>query len=445
MKHIHIIGICGTFMAGIAALAKAEGYRVTGSDTGVYPPMSDVLDQLGVDYFDDYNPDHLSPKPDCVVVGNATKRGNPEFEYALTHKFNIISGPEWLYQHVLKDKVVIAVAGTHGKTTTSAMLAHCLKSVGEDPGYLIGGVVNDLPGTAYLGERYFVIEADEYDAALFDKRSKFIHYHPDYLILNNLEFDHADIFRDLDDIKRQFHHLLKTMPEAGVIAINAADDALASVLAQGVWSRVIKFNEASSWHAQLQSPDGSAFDVYRGEVKEASVHWSLMGEHNVSNALAVVSLLVEAGFGVADIVKALSTFRGVKRRMEKIREDNDIVIYNDFAHHPTAIKTTLNGLRQKVGQTRIIAVLEFGSYTMREGVHSPARFLEALQGADELIVKTNASNDKTLLVLKEFFGDRLSIEPDAESVARAIKVKAKPGDTVLIMSNTGFGGLYDLI
>lgn len=444
-KHIHILGICGTFMAGIAAIAKQLNFKVTGSDENVYPPMSTVLDDLGVEYYQGYAESNLKTKPDLVIVGNATMRGNPEFEAVLNQKLNYVSGPQWLAETLLYQRIVLAVAGTHGKTTSTAMLAWCLRELGEDPGYLIGGMPNGFSSSAHLGEKYFVIEADEYDSALFDKRSKFIHYHPDYLILNNLEFDHADIFRDLDDVKRQFHHLLKTIPGDGSVFVNAADKNLDDVVSQGLWSQQINFNDPKAWHVEAIKSDYSQFTIYYQNKETAVINWQLIGRHNAENACVVFAMLIALKFPEKDCEKSLNSFPNVKRRMEIISEKDGITIYDDFAHHPTAIKTTLSGLRAKVDKARIIAVLQFASFTMRTGVHQAGDFVDALKEADIVIVKSSDENKESLDALKKAFNSNFFCFDDTQSLAIKLHELKMSGDHILIMSNSSFDGLYQLL
>jgi UDP-N-acetylmuramate: L-alanyl-gamma-D-glutamyl-meso-diaminopimelate ligase len=351
---LHILGICGTFMGGVAALARELGHAVEGSDANVYPPMSTQLEALGIRLMEGYAAGHLQPAPDLVVVGNAMTRGNPAIEYMLDEQLRYVSGPQWLGETLLPGREVLAVAGTHGKTTTTTMVAWILEQAGLAPGFLIGGVPKGFAASARLGGgSFFVVEADEYDSAFFDKRSKFIHYAPQTAILNNLEFDHADIFENLDAIKKQFHHLVRTIPGKGRIIVPADDANLADVLAKGAWTPVEKFSvdavlPGADWRAQTLSADGSAFAVFRGE-KLGEVHWTMSGRHSVSNGIAAIMAAEHAGVAPADACRALSTFPGVKRRMEIVGEVGGITVYDDFAHHPTAIATTLEGLRRKVG------------------------------------------------------------------------------------------------
>ena len=361
---IHILGICGTFMAGIAMLAKQAGHDVSGSDQNVYPPMSTQLQEQGITLLQGYDPAHIDASVDYVIVGNVIRRGNPAMEYVMEQRIPYVSGPEWLAKHVLQNRRVLAVSGTHCKTTTTCMLAWVLDAAGLHPGFLVGGVPENFGVSARIGqEPFFVIEADEYDSAFFDKRSKFIHYRPEVLILNNLEFDHADIFADLEDVTRQFHYLIRTVPANGRIVYHAQDVNLHTLLDKGCWTPLITFGDADAqWQAKLIKEDGSCFDVYQGGVLAGRVTWHLVGLHNVNNALAALAVAVHVGVPVHSAISALAIFENVKRRLEIKGRVNGVTIYDDFAHHPTAIATTLAGLRAKVGkQARIIAVLEFGS------------------------------------------------------------------------------------
>ena len=350
--HIHILGICGTFMGGLAVLAKQLGYRVTGSDANVYPPMSTQLEQQGIELTEGYDPSQLDPAPDLVVIGNAMSRGNPCVEYVLDRNLPYISGPQWLLEHVLQDRWVLAVAGTHGKTTTASMLAWVLEYAKLEPGFLIGGVPGNFPVSARLGSApFFVIEADEYDCAFFDKRSKFVHYHPRTLVMNNLEFDHADIFPDLAAIQRQFHHLMRTVPSNGRVLFPQADDNLTAVRKMGCWSEVeLVGQDDAKWKAVKLADDGSAFEVWLDGEKQGEVHWECIGEHNVNNGLMAIAAARHAGVMVEHGIAALCQFKSPKRRMELKGEVAGISVYDDFAHHPTAIETTLGGLRAKVGE-----------------------------------------------------------------------------------------------
>ncbi|HCV78657.1 MAG TPA: UDP-N-acetylmuramate:L-alanyl-gamma-D-glutamyl-meso-diaminopimelate ligase, partial [Pseudomonas sp.] len=368
--HIHILGICGTFMGSLAVLAKEAGHRVTGSDANVYPPMSTQLEAQGIELTQGYDPAQLDPAPDLVVIGNALSRGNPAVEYVLDKGLPYVSGPQWLAEHVLQGRWVLAVAGTHGKTTTTSMLAWVLEHAGMSPGFLIGGVPQNFGISARLGGTpFFVVEADEYDSAFFDKRSKFVHYRPRTTILNNLEYDHADIFPDLAAIERQFHHLVRTIPSSGLIIHPTAETALVRVLEMGCWTPVQTTGAGGQWQARLLAEDGSRFEVlFEGQV-QGTVNWELTGQHNVANALATLAAARHVGVVPSLGVAALSEFRSVKRRMEKVAEVRGVTVYDDFAHHPTAIATTLQGLRARVGSERIIAVIEPRSNSMKLGAH----------------------------------------------------------------------------
>ncbi|HET7306844.1 MAG TPA: UDP-N-acetylmuramate:L-alanyl-gamma-D-glutamyl-meso-diaminopimelate ligase [Gammaproteobacteria bacterium] len=441
-KRVHILGICGTFMGGIAALAQSQGYRVSGSDANVYPPMSTQLESLGIELMEGYAAAHLDPPPDRVVVGNAgIKRGNPELEAVLDHGFDYLSGAEWLARHVLRERWVLAVAGTHGKTTTASLLAWILDYAGLKPGFLIGGVPGNFGISARLGDSpFFVIEADEYDTSYFDRRSKFAHYRPRTLILNNLEYDHADIFPDLAAIKRQFHQLVRTVPGNGLIVANAADANLADTLAQGCWTPVEPFlGGKGGWQAADAAPDGSAFDVRFNGAKLARVKWNLIGAHNVANALAAIAAARHAGVPVATAAAALGEFGGIKRRLEVRGEIDGVTVYDDFAHHPTAIATTLAGLRQRVGGARILAVVEPASATMRAGVHRDA-LGPALSIADRVwcyrpaTLKWNPA---------DALAGQVEVIDSIDSLVAAVEAEAQPGDHVLVMSNGGFGGFHE--
>ena len=385
--HIHILGICGTFMGSLAVLAKNLGHKVTGSDANVYPPMSTQLEAQGISLMQGYEPEHLQPRPDLVIVGNAMKRGIPAVEYVLNEGIPYTSGPQWLAQYVLQGKHVLGVAGTHGKTTTTTMVAWILEQAGLEPGFLIGGVPKGFEASARLGGgKYFVVEADEYDSAFFDKRSKFVHYAPKTAILNNLEFDHADIFDDLAAIQKQFHHLVRTIPSTGKIIVPANDDNLKDTLAKGCWTPVETTGIApnvSDWQAELRANDGSRFVVsYKGQ--QAEVNWGMTGLHSVYNGLAAIAAAHNVGVELQTACAALSAFGGVKRRMELVGEVADISVYDDFAHHPTAIKTTLEGLRNKVGDRKIWAIIEPRSNTMRMGTHKD-NLAESARDADQVI------------------------------------------------------------
>ncbi|MHB8404649.1 MAG: UDP-N-acetylmuramate:L-alanyl-gamma-D-glutamyl-meso-diaminopimelate ligase [Gammaproteobacteria bacterium] len=441
---IHILGICGTFMGGIAALAKAAGHEVSGSDASVYPPMSSQLAALGITLSEGYRPEHLQPAPDCVLVGNALSRGNPAVETMLTRGLAYASGPRWLAEHILKDQLVLAVAGTHGKTTTSSMLAWILECAGLNPGFLIGGIPKDFGVSARAGGgRLFVVEADEYDTAFFDKGSKFLHYHPRILILNNLEYDHADIFPDLASIETQFQYLLRTVPGNGLIVANGADTNLQRVLKQGCWTPLETFALAEAdWTAKHVSGDGGTFNVtHRGKIA-AMVEWEMLGLHNVQNALAAIAAAHHVGVEPRQAAEALIRFQGVKRRLEVRAHTGGVAVYDDFAHHPTAIAATLAGLRQRVGSARILAVLELRSASMKMGVHRDT-LAAALEAAERVFVyqAPNVSWDVTGAL--QPLGARASVSTDLEQLIGSVAGEIQLGDHVLIMSNGGFGGFQE--
>jgi len=442
--HIHILGIGGTFMGGIALLARAAGHTVSGSDAKLYPPMSTQLAEQGIAVREGYDPAHLDPAPDVVVVGNVMTRGNPAVEYMLERGLPYTSGPQWLAEHVLQGRWVLGVAGTHGKTSTASMLAWILEHAGLQPGFLIGGVPENFGVSARLGNApFFVVEADEYDTAFFDKRSKFVHYRPRTLILNNLEFDHADIFPDLAAIQRQFHHLVRTVPGNGLIVANGADPALAATLAMGCWTPVERFGSAESlWRAQALAPDDSRFAVICGEQQAGEVHWDLLGAHNSANALAAIAAARHAGVPPALAIEALAAFRNVKRRLQVRGTINGITVYDDFAHHPTAITTTLAGLRGRVGTARIIALLEPRSNTMRLGVHKD-HLAPALAAADRVLLYQPDDLGWDLHGVAASLGDKAEVHASIESLIAAVLAQAQHGDHVLIMSNGAFGGIHD--
>jgi UDP-N-acetylmuramate: L-alanyl-gamma-D-glutamyl-meso-diaminopimelate ligase len=433
---IHILGICGTFMGGIAALAKQAGYRVTGCDANVYPPMSTQLEAQGIELIEGFGVEQLDLKPDVFVIGNVVSRGNPLMEEILNRNLPYISGPQWLAQTILQDKWVLAVAGTHGKTTTSAMLAWILEYAGLNPGFLIGGVPQNFGISARLTDSpFFVIEADEYDTAFFDKRSKFVHYHPRTAILNNLEFDHADIFADLDAIETQFHHLVRTVPGNGLIVSNGREASLDRVMQRGCWTPVERFGSDDGWQI-----DAGNRVTLRGEF-QGTLNWDLLGEHNRQNALAALAAARHAGVPIAQGLAALSEFKNVKRRMEVRGVVNNITVYDDFAHHPTAIDTTVAGLRRKVGNARILAVLEPRSNTMKLGVMK-----EALPGSlkDADLVFCYAGNlgwDARGALAP--LGSKAIVEEDLGALIEKITAAARPGDHILVMSNGGFGGIHE--
>jgi UDP-N-acetylmuramate: L-alanyl-gamma-D-glutamyl-meso-diaminopimelate ligase len=439
--HIHILGICGTFMGGLAVLARAAGHKVTGCDANVYPPMSTQLEAQGIALIEGYDPKQLDLKPDLFVIGNVVTRGNPLMEAILDRGLPYASGPQWLREHVLQGRWVLAVAGTHGKTTTSAMLAWILEHAGLHPGFLIGGVPQNFGVSARLTETpFFVIEADEYDTAFFDKRSKFVHYGPRTVVLNNLEYDHADIFPDLAAIETQFHHLVRTVPGNGLIVANGADAALDRVLARGAWTPVERFGGAGAWQAGAPDDHG-VFEVFHEGASRGRVLWDLLGEHNRLNALAAIAAARHVGVPVAGGVDALGQFSSVKRRMEVRGCVRGVTVYDDFAHHPTAIATTLAGLRRKAGQARILAVIEPRSNTMKLGVMKQA-LPGSLQDADRVYCYSGGLNWDSAAALAPL-GDRAEVHADLDALVQAIARAAQSGDQVLVMSNGGFGGIHD--
>jgi UDP-N-acetylmuramate: L-alanyl-gamma-D-glutamyl-meso-diaminopimelate ligase len=440
---IHILGVCGTFMAGLAVLAKQAGHEVSGSDQQVYPPMSTQLEAEGITLLSGYDPTHLDSSIDYVIVGNVIRRGNPLMEYVLERNIPYISGPQWLAENVLKNRWVLAVSGTHGKTTTTSILTWLLESSGLNPGFLIGGVPENFGISARLGENpFFVIEADEYDSAFFDKRSKFLHYRPKTLILNNLEFDHADIFPNLDAIKQQFHFLVRTVPGNGRIVHQAEDQNLLAVLQKGCWTPLVTFGgKNGQWQARMIKEDGSCFEVLQNQITVGRVNWKLVGRHNVENALAALAALDHTGVPIAPAIEALSDFKNVKRRLEVKGQVNDITLYDDFAHHPTAIATTLSGLRAKIGKdARIVAVLEFGSFTMRSGVHKDAMH-EALIDADMVVCKRPDADWDLAAILTKFKQPTLLFE-HVDALVEHLPEELRSGDHVIVMSNSGFGGIH---
>lgn len=449
--HIHILGICGTFMGGLAVLAKQAGHRVTGCDANVYPPMSTQLEAQGIELIEGFDPAQLSLEPDLFVIGNVVSRGNPLMEAILDRNLPYVSGPQWLGEHVLRGKWVLAVAGTHGKTTTTSMLAWILQDAGYEPGFLVGGVPQNFGVSARVTPSdFFVIEADEYDTAFFDKRSKFVHYRPRTAILNNLEFDHADIFPDLAAIETQFHHLVRTVPRQGRLLVNGLEESLARVLERGCWSEVEQFG-AGDWRASdaaqaaEANPALDAFDVWHGETVVGRVQWTLQGVHNRMNALAAIAAARHVGVPPAQAIDSLGRFANVKRRMEVRGVAGGVTVYDDFAHHPTAIQTTLDGLRRRVGAARILAVLEPRSNTMKLGVMK-AQLPASLELAD-LVFGYGAPSGKDALGwdLTEALaplGERAGAFDNLDALVAAVRAAARPGDHVLVMSNGGFGGVH---
>jgi len=451
--HIHILGICGTFMGSLAVIARELGHKVTGSDQGVYPPMSTQLEAQGIALTEGYRPENLESKPDLVLIGNAMSRGNPEVEAVLNRRIDYMSGPEWLAREVLRHRWVMAVAGTHGKTTTTAMLLWILDQAGFDAGYLIGGVPQDFPVSARLGSSdFFVIEADEYDSAFFDKRSKFIHYRPNTLILNNLEFDHADIFENVEAIERQFHHLVRTVPSQGLIIRPALDSHLDNALEMGCWSPVqdtaigSEISRTADWRAELLAEDGSRFMVIHHEQPVATLKWNLTGLHNVRNALSAIAAARHVGVTPDHAVAALCRFSGVKRRMELVGEIGGVRVYDDFAHHPTAIASTLEGLRNRVGDEPILAIIEPRSNTMKQGVHKQTLIPSAAQA--DRVLWGNLSDMDWLPELVESWRaqdgelDHHRVEASVEQLIEKALEGLPETCHIVIMSNGGFGGIH---
>ncbi|WP_406666222.1 UDP-N-acetylmuramate:L-alanyl-gamma-D-glutamyl-meso-diaminopimelate ligase [Gallaecimonas sp. GXIMD1310] len=437
--HIHILGICGTFMGGLAILAREMGYTVSGSDENVYPPMSTQLAEAGITLTEGYDPAQLEPAPDLVVIGNAMSRGNPCVEAVLNQGLRYVSGPQWLYEHILKDRWVLAISGTHGKTTTTAMLTWILEYAGLKPGFLVGGVPANFGLSARLGDApFFVVEADEYDTAFFDKRSKFVHYRPRTLVINNLEFDHADIFPDLAAIQRQFNHLLRMVPEQGLVIVPANDSNVADTLAAGCWTPTLSIG--ADIDAELLSSDGSDIVVRCGDERY-ELCWPLIGLHNVHNALAALAAARHAGVPLSAGVAALREFRNVARRLECKGEAGGVQVYDDFAHHPTAIATTIDGLRRKVGGARILAVLEPRSNTMKSGVHAQ-RLNQSVAHADAVFWFEPQGLQWSI---RDLCASSAIPAQYSDSIAQLVKQvvsSARPGDTILVMSNGGFGGIH---
>ena len=455
--HIHILGICGTFMGGLAALAREVGHRVTGCDSGVYPPMSDQLRALGIELMEGYGADQLALRPDVFVIGNVVTRGNPLMEAVLDAGAAYTSGPQWLAEHVLQGRHVLAVAGPHGTTTTTAMLAWILDKAGLEPGFLVGGVPLNFGVSARLGSRSpnapFVIEADEYDTAFFDKRSKFVHYRARTAVLNNLEFDHADIFENLAAIERQFHHLVRTVPSQGRLVVNARDEALQRVLGVGCWSDVVRFGARKEtpgeWRARGEP---HAFDVLRGSLRQARVEWALAGEHNQLNALAAIAAADHVGVPAEVAAQALSTFENVRRRLELRGSVAGVSVYDDFAHHPTAMRTTINGLRRQIDarwnpathtRPRILAVFEPRSNTMKQGTMK-AQLPWALEEADLSFCHSGGLDWDATAALAPL-GKLAHVSDRLDALVSAVVTAARPSDHVLCMSNGGFGGVHSLL
>ena len=439
---LHILGIAGTFMGGVAALARELGHEVQGSDQAVYPPMSTQLEQLGIGLNQGYSPANIATDSDMVVVGNALSRGNPAVEHVLNARMAYTSGAEWLRENVLPGRDTLAVAGTHGKTTTTSILAFLLDAAGREPGFLVGGVPENFGVSARLGKgREFVVEADEYDTAFFDKRSKFVHYRPRVAILNNLEYDHADIFPDLAAIQRQFHHLVRIVPGDGRLIVNGEDTALAEVLAMGCWTPIERFgfDQRFEWHARLHRDDGSEFDVLHRGALVGTVRWSLLGRHNTMNALAALAAAHAVGVDVAAVIPRLADFVSVKRRLELLGQARGVHVYDDFAHHPTAIRTTLEGLRARVGAARIVVAMEPRSNSMRLGAHSD-EIAPSLDQADAVVFLQRAElpwdAGKVVAALR---GQGETVA-GVDALVERLRHLCRPGDHLVFMSNGGFEG-----
>ena len=440
--HIHILGICGTFMGGLALLARELGHTVSGSDANVYPPMSTQLQEQGITLMQGYDPEHLKPAPDIVIIGNALSRGNPAVEAVLDSGLRYISGAQWLLENVLQDRWVLAVAGTHGKTSTASLLAWLLEDNNLSPGFLIGGIPENFGVSARLGETpFFVVEADEYDTAFFDKRSKFVHYHPRTVILNNLEYDHADIFPNIEAIQTQFHHLLRTVPANGLVISHANDQYLDQTIKKGCWTPIEYFSgeQSKGWQVKPITDDGLEFDVLFDSEKVASAKWSMLGQHNMDNALAAIAAARHVGVPAALSVESLAGFKGIKRRMEVRGVINGITIYDDFAHHPTAIKLTLDGLRKNVGNKKIIAILEPRSNTMKMGVHKNT-LEESLMLADDIYLYQDDSLDWDLAA--DFNSDKVQVLSSIQAIIDKVVATVKPDEHIVIMSNGGFQGIH---
>ena len=438
--HIHILGACGTFMGGVALLAKRAGHRVSGQDQHTYPPMSTQLESEGIELVEGYEPDcMIDSPPDLVVIGNALSRGNPAVEHVLNSGVEYVSGPRWLGQNYLRGKKVIAVAGTHGKTSTASMLAWILEHAGFKPGFLIGGIPANFGHSARDGREYFVVEADEYDTAFFDKRAKLVHYRPMVATLNNLEFDHADIYGDIKAIQTQFHHFVRTIPGKGTIVSNGSDSRLEAVLGMGCWSRLVRFSqeEGKDWQVRLDTPDGSELTFLHQGEEIGTITWGQIGSHNAMNACAAVAAAVAAGVEPAMAVEALGEFRGVKRRLEQIQDAGGIRVYSDFAHHPTAIRLTLEGLRRSVGNARILVGMEPRSNTMRSSAHA-SELAPALAAADRVWLLTGEGIDWDPHEVLAPLEGRARVVARSSDMLDQMLESARPGDHVVFMSNGGF-------
>lgn len=442
-KHIHILGICGTFMGGVAMIAKQLGYHVTGSDTNVYPPMSTFLENSGIKIIPNFDVEQLQPAPDMVIVGNAMKRGNPCVEYVLENNLPYTSGPQWLHDNLLRHRWVLAVSGTHGKTTTTGMLTWILEQNGLEPGFLIGGISGNFGISSRLGNsQYFVIEADEYDTAFFDKRSKFVHYNPKTLIINNIGFDHADIFDDIRAIQRQFHHMIRTMPKSGLILSADSETTAKETLDMGCWSETQFLGQDKEWFAERITNDCSQFAVYHHGEKVAEVHWNIVGQHNMHNALMAIAAAHHIGISVENAANALSTFINAKRRLEVKGEVSGITVYDDFAHHPAEIQATLTALRDKVGGgVRILAVLEPRSNTMKMG-HHKGEIAPALVRSDHVFLLQPDNIPWEVAEIAANCVQPTSWSADINKLVDMIVKEAEPKDHILVMSNGSFGGIH---
>lgn len=441
---IHILGICGTFMGGLALLARQLGYTVSGSDKNIFPPMSDQLANAGIELIEGYSASQLNASMDSIIIiGNALSRGNECVEFILNEGLKYTSGPQWLAEHVLADRHVLAVAGTHGKTTTSSILAWILESAGKQPGFLIGGVAENFGLSARLGDsELFVIEADEYDTAFFDKRSKFIHYRPKTLLINNIEFDHADIFADMGAIRREFHHMIRTLPAQGQIVLRQDDTEISRIIEMGCWTPRVSFGiGAGDWTAEPLADDYCRFCIKHNGEEVGQVEWDLIGKHNCENALAALTTAAQLGLEPADACRALTDFKSVKRRLQRLACVNDITVYDDFAHHPTAIETTLHGLRMNVGRQRIITILEPRSNTMKMGVHQDS-LAQALSESDQVMLYQAENIKLDLNRISTELGDKCRIYTQIEEIIQAAATQSRAGDHIVIMSNGAFDNIH---
>ncbi|MDP1574632.1 MAG: UDP-N-acetylmuramate:L-alanyl-gamma-D-glutamyl-meso-diaminopimelate ligase [Coxiellaceae bacterium] len=443
MSKIHIIGICGTFMGGVALIARELGHSVTGSDLNIYPPMSDALINAGVEIRLGFEPSTIDKDVDLVIIGNTIARTNPSVDYVLNNNINYISGAQWMGDHVLRHQHVLAVSGTHGKTTTTALLTWILETATLNPGFLIGGVPNNFEGTSRLGAgKYFVIEADEYDTVFYDKRSKFLHYRPNTLIVNNIEYDHADIFPDLEAIKKQFQILLRTVPTNGSVIYPKSDKNIPDVISRGCWAKQIVTGDDHGWHATLIKQDGSEFECHFGTEKRGEIRWSLVGNHNIQNALAAIAAADAIGISMEVITEAFATFGNVKRRLEVRGCVNDVTVYDDFAHHPTAIAATIDGLRKHVGNARIIAIAQLGSNSMKMGVHGDA-LGASLIAADEIHILQPEDKSWDLEAVLKPVKDKSFVHVSVPDIVASVSKRAHQKDHVLVMSNKGFDGIHE--